>query len=194
MKKILVMLLALTLAFSMFSCGGDEQIEAFVAAIEETNPNTLTVTVKQESELGTLNAVYNTVYAEDGSFVMEYAYDVFNSAATSATEGVVSTKTGTVTCDKDGNYSDGGEFKGKNETSTGLTIDLEYKKFENYTISQDGTVLTAEISADISENVLGINLGVDSVLVITRAGNQVSTVSLVYTTEQGKVTILVSYN
>ena len=194
MKKILVMILALTLAFSMFSCGSDEQLEPFKAAIAATDPASVSVNVTLASSIGTLNSRFDTVYAEDGSFVLTYEYQEFNSAASSATDGPIKTVSGTVNCDANGNYSDGGAIAGQNAAATGLALDLDNKDLENYSVSADGKVLTVTIPADLSEAVLGVNVGQDSTLVINLAGEKVSSFSLVYTTEQGKVTILCAYN
>ncbi len=182
MKKILIIMLALTCAFAMFSCGDDESVslDGFKTAVNNTVPTVVNVSVEVETDLGALTSNFKTTYAADGSFVIDYSYEQFNTISSGDSVDVKSTITGQVTCDKDGNYSDGGAFVGKTTAATGVKLALVSKKMESVAVSADGNVLNATVKAANTKAVLGIEIASDVTLVITKAADKVVSCSMEY--------------
>ena len=191
MKKVLLLLLAFACVFSMFGCG-DERLEAFVTAAEATDPAVVNISSELKSELGTLKSNITTTYNEDGSFVMDYSYDELNTSSAGAADEVIVTKTGKVTCDADGNYSDGGSFKGKNEVTTGISLNLD-EDLLDYTISQDGNSLTAKVNAADTAEALGVDLGADATITVNMIDGKITSYTIAYTSELGDVSIVCAY-
>ena len=190
MKKILVIMLALACTLAMFSCGGDS-VDAFNKAIKNTNPTTVNVAIETGTALGSLSANYETVYAEDGSFTINYSYEKFNTSNEGDADDVTVTVSGVVTCDKDGNYSDGGALVGTATTVTGAKIKLGSKM--NYSVSNDGNVLTATVKAANTKAALGVEIAADVTLVITKANDKIVSYTMSYTTESSETTIICEY-
>lgn len=187
MKKILIVMLALTCAFAMFSCGDKSvSLDGFKKASNNTAPAVVNVSVEVESDLGALASNFKTTYAADGSFVIDYSYEQFN---TSTSGDGKSTFVGQVTCDKDGNYSDGGALTGTTAVATGAKFAFNSKKMENVTVSKDGNVLSATVKAANTKAVLGIEIATDVTLVVTKAADKIVS----YSMEFDKTTITCSY-
>lgn len=189
MKKILIILLALACTFTMFSCG--DSVDGFNKAIKNTNPAVVNVVVESETSLGLLKANYETTYAEDGSFTIKYSYEKFNGIAEGDADDVIAIVSGTVTCDKDGNYSDGGALVGAATTVTGTKIKLGKKM--DYSVSRDGNVLTATIKAAKTKSVFGAEFPADVTLVITKAEGKIVSYTIRYTTDAGTTNIICEY-
>lgn len=190
MKKILTIILALTCAFAMFSCGDETvSLDGFKKAVDNTAPAVVNVSTEVESALGTLASSFKTTYAADGSFVIDYSYEQFNTSTSGNAGDVKSTVTGQVTCDKDGNYSDGGALTGTTAVATGAKIAFDSKKMENVKVSEDGNVLSATVKAANTKAVLGIEFASDVTLVVTKASDKIVS----YSIEYDKTTITCSY-
>ena len=193
MKKFLIILLAALLTFSFISCGEEAKapsIDGFVAAVKKTNPKEVLISIKSETALGELNGTYKTVYAEDGSFTIEYSYEKFNEIGEGAEDELTSTVTGTVTCDKNGNYSDGGALTGTTTLVTGAKINLAKAKA---TVSMDGNSLTAKIKAADTKAVLGVELPSDAELVMAKSGDVIVSYTIKYQNASGEVVISCEY-
>ena len=190
MKKILIVMLALTCAFAMFSCGDESvSLDGFKTAVNNTAPTVVNVSVEVETDLGALTSNFKTTYAADGSFVIDYSYEQFNTTSNGDADDVKSTITGQVTCDKDGKYSDGGAFTGTTTVATGAKLALDSKKMESVTVSADGNVLNATVKADNTKAVLGIEIASDVKLVITKVADKVVS----YSMEYDKTTVTCSF-
>ncbi len=190
MKKILIIMLALTCAFAMFSCGDKSaSLDGFKKAVDNTAPAVVNVSVEVETDLGALASNFKTTYAADGSFVIDYSYEQFNTSTSGNADDVKSTVTGQVTCDKDGKYSDGGALTGTTTAATGAKLAFNSKKMENVTVSEDGNVLSATVKAANTKAVLGIELASDVTLVVTKAADKVVS----YSMEYDKTVITCSY-
>ena len=191
MKKILVVLLALTCAFAMFSCGNSASVKDFNKAIENTNPTAIEVDITSDTAFGALKASFVTTYAEDGSFTVEGFYEKFNAITEGNAEDLISAVNVNITCDKDGKYSDGGSFTGSNPVATGAVLNLNKKIDAD--VSADGNVLTATVKAENTEAVLGIEYAADVELVITVNDGKVVSYTMKYATDYGYDTIICSY-
>ena len=192
MKKILIVLLALTCAFAMFSCGKTADVKDFEKAIAATAPTVVEVEMVSDTVFGALSANFKTTYAEDGSFTIEGSYEQFNKSTEGKAEELKSSVPVNITCDKDGNYSDGGKFTGSNPNATGSKLSLG-RKVKDATISDDGKVLTATVKAKDTKSVFGIEYAKDVSLVITQNDGKIVSYTLEYATDYGYDRIICSY-
>lgn len=192
MKKLLIVLLALTCAFTMFSCGNSASLGDFKEAIDNTNPTAIDVQITSDTALGTLAASFKTTFAEDGSFVIDGAYERFNASTEGKAEDVKSVVPVKITCDKSGNYSDGGAFSGSNPAATGKKLVINKKM--GASISKDGNVLTATVKADKTEDIFGIAYASDVTLVITRNEGKIISYTMEYATDYGYDRIICNYH
>lgn len=190
MKKFLAIVLALACTLALFACGSySKDAEAFVEAVKATDPAELLVTVTLETAEGTYTSEYKTVYNEDSTSTM--TYKIATVPGLDSAEDIAYVE-GTVTCDKDGNYSDGGEVSGK-LAATGVKVDLESKKIKEYTVK--GNVLTIEVPQDRAEAIIGMELASDAVLSVTKnADGKIVSITLNYTAAEGTVAIVCEYN
>ena len=190
MKKIITILLLALLTFSFASCGeGDgPSVDGFVAAVNNANPEAIEITIKSATALGELSGTYTVTYNEDGSFTIDYVYEKFNDIGEG--DDLKSEVTGKVTCDKNGNYSDGGSLKGKVALAEGAKINLAKVKA---TISADGNSLTATVKAADTKAVLGVELPSDAELVIIKSADAIVSYSIKYSNASGDVTVSCEY-
>ncbi len=191
MKKILLLVLALACMLSMISCG-DDALDAFATAGAAQAPATIVVQTKMTTVQGDLLSAATTTFAEDGSFTLNYWMEKFN-AISATEEGEVKSKIETtVTCDKDGKYSDGGTLAATSTATTGHKLVFN-PKLMTYTVSADGNVLSATVSADNTEAVFGVAYGADVVLVVTKNADRIISFTLNYTVEAGTVEVKCNY-
>ena len=192
-KRIITAILLVCMVFSacfLVSCGGDGNLEAFSNAISATKPSKVEGTVTMYTEFGPLTATYTADIAEDNSFVVNYAYDKFNDTATGGAADVTSRVEGTVTY-KDGAYSDTSLAAKIPADAVAAKVKLSDKM--EYTVSEDGNVLAATVKAADTKSVLGVEYAADVTMVITKANDQIVSLSLTYTLTEGKVVVLCSY-
>ena len=191
MKKLLIVLLALACAFTMTSCGKYEFLDDFKKAIENTNPTAIDVQITSDTALGALNASFKTTYAEDGSFVIEGFYEKFNTSTEGNAEDVKTVVPVKITCDQNGNYSDGGAFSGSNPVATGKEIKL--KRRMKPSVSPDGNILTATIKARKTKRLLGAAYPNDVTLIITKNEDKIISYTMEYATDYGYDRIVCNY-
>ena len=143
MKKIIVLILALSCVLSMVACtdtpdAAEASIDAFVSAIADSAPASAKIEVSMQSELGTLSATYDVVYAEDGSAAVNYEREEFNPAGSSEIKNTVS---GTVAVSKDGKISDSAALGASGSVVT-MSLKLNKDKMD-YTV--DGKIGRAHV-------------------------------------------------
>ena len=197
MKKIFALLLIFTCAFALFACGDKgpspeeiayrEAVKTFTDAAAAV-PAGLSVTVKATTELGVLNSSYVTVYNQDGTSTIAYSVDKVNGLES---DEDFSTVTGTITVDKNGNYSDGGDFAGSNPAATGVKVDFASDKI---TCSISGNTLSAVVAAADTQAVFGISLPSDAVITAVKSADKIASISVNYTATAGAVEIVCTYN
>lgn len=147
----------------------------FAEAAASTDPEKLIVKViTSEIGKGTLESVFTVTYNADGSFVIEATVQKFN---TSFTGDLILTENVTITCDANGNYSDGGEFVGQNPVATGLAID--FSKLVTYS-TPNATLLNATVLKANTEAVFGVAYNADVTLTVNKDDAQITTVALSY--------------
>lgn len=193
MKKILILILALLSVFTFAACDGgevtDTQFDEFKLAYNATVPVKIKVDVLFETTLGDLNSSFETTFNPNGSSKIVYSYDVFNEISSDGE--IKSTVSGEIECDKDGNYSDGGEFVGKNSVVSGVKLNLDASLIKSYSI--EGDVLTATVAKENVKAVTGVDFGADTVLMITKADGKIISVSASYTAPTGNVSLICYY-
>ena len=190
MKKILALILVLACSFALFACGGPEApsyTEAaaeFITAFGSTTVNSLNVTVTTETAEGTLTATYTTEYHADKTSTITYSIETIPGL--DSTEDLV-VLTGTVVCDAQGLYSDGGEIAQK-LGATGIKFDYDSNKITTFEV--DGNVLAITVAAADTEAVIGYAIGADALVTVTKADGKITSVALSYT----GVNIVCAYN
>lgn len=193
MKKILVFILAVASVFTMFSCSGeDDGLKAFTKAVDATSPAVIEVNTTMTTVEGELKSQSTTTFNEDGSFTLAYWYEQFNTSASGVSEELITKIEKTVTCDKDGNYSDGGALADSTTATTGHKLGLDAKKI-TYKISEDGTVLTATVKANNTKAVFGVEIAADVTLVVTKNADAVVSFTMNYALEAGTVKVVCNY-
>ncbi len=191
MKKILTLILVLTCAFALFACGGNEEAPVyteaaadFITAFGATTVSTLKVTVTADTAEGTLTSTYTTVYNADKTSTMTYSIETIPGLDSAEDLEVV---TGTVTCDANGNYSDGGAISGK-LGATGVNFDIDSSVIKTFTI--DGNVLAITVPAADTQAVIGYAVGSDALISVIKADGKIASITLSYT----GVSIVCEYN
>ena len=191
MKKFIAFLIAITCVFAMFSCGNDS-VEAFTKAMNATEPTVVELNATVGTVYGDLDASYVVTYSEDGSFTVDYCYDEFASTSEGTADSVTIERKGTVSCDKDGNYSDGGAVSGKIESTSGKKLTLKDNKM-SAKVSGDGNVLTATVKAKNTKAIFGVDIASDVELVMTKSEGKIVSYTMTYTLESGNVTVSCTY-
>ena len=191
MKKILTLILVLTCAFAMFSCGDDvtapvytQEAAEFITAFGATEVTTLKVTVAAETAEGTLTSTYTTVYNADKTTTITYSIETIPGIE--STEDMV-VLTGTVSGDASGNYTDGGEIASK-LGATGVKFNYTSDKITNFEV--DGNVLAIVVPAADTQAVIGYAVGSDALVTVTKAEGKITSLTLSYT----GVSIVCQYN
>ena len=148
----------------------------FTAAVAATKPGVLVISVST-SEIGMpdLTSVYTVTYAEDGSFTVKINEQRYNSDLTDADQ-VINLPEVIVSCDANGNYSDGGEFAGSAPV-TGLKVN--FANLKTYSTPNANT-LTASVAAADTSAVFGSALGADASLTVNKDANAITYVAIAY--------------
>ena len=193
-KKIIVSAVAVVYMllgiFTLASCGS-EKFEGFSKAISATEPKTVEGAVTMYTEFGPLTATYTATIAEDGSFLIDYAYDKFNEIGDGGSGEVGSKVTGSVTY-KDGVYSDTSLAAKLSADAAATKLKLNGDKMK-YTLSDDGNVLSATVKAAKTKSVLGIEYASDVSFILTKEDGKIKSLSMTYTLAEGKVEVTSSY-
>ena len=159
----------------------------FVTASGRTDPSVLFVSVTTtEVGMPSLTSTYKVTYIQNGSFVIEFTEQRYNSDISSG-DIVVTLPKVVVTCDASGNYSDGGLFVGSNPAATGIKVD--FSKLKNYD-TPNSTTLNATVAAADTSAVFGSAYGSNVELTVNKSETEITYVSLSY----ANVTITCTYN
>ena len=209
MKKIIALMLVVGCIFAFASCnlipgfgtgdsGGDtgkvdnsEGIAAIQSAIDASAPDIAEISVVLDSSLGTLNGEYDVTYNEDGSAIVNYYYERFNSFGDDGvSDGFKSEYTGIVTVMPDGTVSDDLGGVASVEAIT-FDITLDQNKLENVVVSSN--TISAKVTKANTLSVLGVALDYDADLVISVGKNGVASVAISYVSASGPVEIVSVY-
>ena len=194
MKKILCLALALLMCASlMIACGDDpapevDDLKAFTDALAASAPKTAKVNTTLESALGALNAEYSVTYGEGGAAELVFTREQFNEITADTTE-FKSTVTGSASIDAAGNLT--GDL-GEGAVSAATVLKLALAK-DKMTYTVDGGILTATVSAENVQSVLGVDTGAETTVKLTVANGVVSSLTVSYTTAEGPATVVAVY-
>lgn len=180
MKKIISILLVIVCLGALFSCA-EPVVDAsnFQAAIDSTNPTKIIINTSTKDSNGELKGSFTITNNADGSSTIEYSYEkwlpIGEGDETKETVGPI-----TVTRDKDGNYSDGGEFTGSAPTgAAGVKVNLTNITSE-VKISADETTLTAVVAKAETKAVFGTAYDYDVSLTVVKGDAGIKSVTLDY--------------
>lgn len=209
MKKIIALMLVFGCIFSLASCNlipglgtddpgedieevdNSEAIAAIQSAIDASAPDIAEISVVLVSSRGTLNGEYNVSYNEDGSAVVSYSYELFNSFEEgSISDGVKSTYTGVATIMPDGTVTDAPGGIASVE-AVSFDISLDQSKLQKVVVSANS--ISAKVTKDNTLAVLGVALDYDADLVISIEKNGVASVAISYVSASGNVDIVSVY-
>ena len=199
---LLVISIALSMAF-ITSCGGGSDdddnkpqgkdgIDLFNEAILATNPDEITGTVVMTASFGTMTMEYVATLEDDGSFILEYSYDRFNSYGEGGTSDTATKVTGTVTYEN-GTYRGDTDAAKIPTNAVASKINLKSDKI-SAKVSNDGKVLAATVKAADTLDVLGVEYASDVTISLTMQNAKIASLTLTYTYEGANVTVLCNYN
>ena len=206
MKKIIAILLVLTCLMGFAACNKDETpddnnndgnntetatVATFTDAIANTDPKVAIITAEVSTTLGELNSRYEIAYNDDGSAVITYTYEKFNSLEEGAANELKTTYTGTVNRAADGTYTSDDELPDLSSVTAGVALDLTKLDASKITINEKGDVLEATVAKADTEKVFGTAFSVDLTLRISLADGKVELVNIDY--EGGKIVCQYNY-
>ena len=196
MKKIICLILALACVFSLFSCGN---VNSFIDIVNESAPTKiLTVTSLNDGERK-LTGRFETLI--DGSdFELSYSYQRYTVPGENPDpESLLTTEEGVIYY-KDGKYSKDGEnwvTEIPDAATQQVKLAFDKKNLGDYKISKDGKTLTASVTSEQAEAMLGINVGATDVVEITikHDGTYLRSIEIYYVTANAEaITISTSYS
>ena len=198
---LLVISIALSMTF-ITSCGGgsddddnkpqgNDGIDLFNAAILATNPDEITGTVVMTASFGTMTMEYEATLEDDGSFILEYSYDRFNSYGEGGSDTATKV-TGMVTYEN-GTYRGDTDAAKIPTNAVASKINLKSDKI-SAKVSNDGKVLAATVKAADTLGVLGVEYASDVTISMTMQNAKIASLTLTYTYEGANVTVLCNYN
>lgn len=203
MKKLLAVLIAVSCLLCVVSCNqtpttpeiptsdGGVSFSEFVAAANDTTaPKSSVVTIKLESDYGTLKSVLTVDYAADGSSVIVYKGQRYGMLSQGESH-IVDEDPITVTCDANGNYSDGGELVGNVVASGAFALNLVEGKLRDAKI--EGSILYATVFSVDTFDVLGINLGTTASIAVSIKSGKIGSLSVAYRDGADKINVECEY-
>ena len=195
MKKIIAILLALTLVFALASCNKDTtpsvDLEPFKTAIANTTLSSAKIEITAKNDFlpeHPLMAEYNVTYNDDGSATINYTYMVYNEITSNTTE-ITTTIPGYATISADGVVS--GDVSATVSAAAGVNFNLDLAKMA---ATEDHGILRATVSAANTADVLGGAIGADVVFTLTVANGTVTGATINYTLDGVAYEIVCTYN
>ncbi len=207
MKKIISLILTLTLAFSCFAvltaCGDEEEdTSPTVYEIVKTSAPTKIVTMVTfvDANGEDLGGTY-TMQIQGEDSIFEYEYRRYRTPEEGVAEGStdpIKTVSGKVYY-KDHLYSssEGDEWDASATLSSDVKLDLQEAYLTSPTVSEDGTTLTATLTAENALKVFGTDLSAngDIAITVTTNGTNLTGIVLTCTTASGaEVIVRTSYS
>ena len=204
MKKILIILLALTLVFSLASCKKDDpapstpsapvvDLAAFQSAVANTSLVSANIKVTASNDVfpnDPLVAEYDVEFKDDGSAVVSFTYMQYNEIKPGGTQDITSTYNGYATISADGTVT-GSQVNGTVTAAASVNFNLDGSKM---TVSEDHGILRANIPAANTASVLGGAIGADVVLTLTVSGGAVTGATINYELGGVSYEIVCTYN
>jgi hypothetical protein len=203
MKKILIILLALTLAVGLASCKKDDptpapaaptvDLAAYQAAVANTSLVSANITVTASNDFfpnDPLFAEYDVEFKDDGSAVVNFTYMEYNEIKPGEDKGIYSTYNGYATISPDGTVT-GSQINASVTAAASVNFNLDGTKM---TVSEDHGILRANIPAANTASVLGGAIGADVVLTLTVANGAVAGATINYVLNGVSYEIVCTYN
>ncbi len=200
-KRIICLILALTCAFVLFSCGG-ASADAFIEMAENSSPTKIITQTSINDGEETLSGRFETtVNGSNSEMIYEYQrYATIEEGVAGDTDEFIKTVSGTIYY-QNGSYS----TDGTNWTTSipdASTLQVQFKLTEknlgDFTVSTDGKTLTTTITSAQAAEILGIDVAAteDGVaLTIVTDGVYLRRISVSYATENAEnVSIETSYS
>ena len=164
MKKIICLLLVLACSFAMFSCGdktGESGVDAISKIVKESSATNIVTQVDYVIEGEAVTGIYTTaVDRASGKSQFSFTYSRY-ATVEEMNDGYIKTVDGVIWYDSDGSISrDEGDTWEPNNAPAYLphSLDISEARFASFTISEDGTDLTAEISPAEAKRAFGTNI------------------------------------
>ena len=197
MKKIIALIMALTLVFALASCApASTDLIEYTEAIANTTPASAIIDVTTyDTEFAIeLKGLYTVTYNEDGTATLEYEYEKLNPAIVSGSDAEMKEViNGSATIGADGAVT--GDVSASVIAATVIKFDLT-KTIKTYIVARG--ILTANIDKANTAAVLGVELPSDASLELrlaeTEAGARIGQATVNYTTDRGTVRIVCQYN
>ena len=203
MKKILIILLALTLVFSLASCKKDDSgntpaaptvdVAAYKTAIANTSLVGASIKVTASNDIfpnDPLVAEYDVDFNDDGSATVSFTYMQYNTITPGTEQGITSTYKGSATISPDGTVT-GSDINASVTAAASVNFNLDESKM---TVSEDHGILRASIPAANTASVLGGAIGADVVLTLTVANGVVTGATINYVENGVSYEIVCTYN
>lgn len=178
MKRIVSLLLILTLVFALASCApAGADLSKYQNAIDATSPAKVTISTKLNADDVELLGSYEIVYA-DGVANITYQYEELTLLGDNIKETVGPI---TTTLSPDGTATG---VNGNITSAAKLNVKLDAAKMKSF-IEAKG-ILTCEILAANTASVLGFSTGADTSLELRlTADGKIGSASINYTTGEG---------
>ena len=201
MKKILCLVLTfglvLTLGLALVSCG--DELPAIYTQAAELDPTRVVTMVEYKNTDGKTLVGWYDLQVEGENSIFTFKYDRYRTVKEAIAEGTserIKTVEGTVYC-KDGKYTGDGFSWSSAPVSTDIKLNLDPELLKDAVVSEDGNTLTALITPENSEAVIGTTLSAvgDISLTATSNGTFFTGIVLTCTTIEGaSLTVRTSYS
>ena len=197
MKKIICLILALTCVIGLTACTRDAK--KFIELVNASQPTKISTVTSFNDGERKLSGKFET--AINGSdFELTYSYERYTVPGENEDpEAFLTTEAGTVYYEN-GKYSKDGEnwfTEVPNAVTKQVKFAFDVKNLGDYTISKDGKTLTASVTSEQAEAMLGINVEATENVEITiqHDGTYLRSIQVYYTTETAKsVSISTAYS
>ena len=206
MKKLIVMLLVLSLTLCLPGCKlikgkvtKSSGINDICEIAQNAAPTKIITEVNMVTKAGQSLVGYYVTSTDGTNAIFEYKYQRLATPAESIELGdssLIITEEGVI------NYKDGVFFSGDNETwrpGTGtafeLRLDFDKSLFKDATANEEGTELTATMSAEELAEFIGTNLNVvgNATVTVSTNGRNLTLVTISCATANGDLVIRTSY-
>ena len=197
MKKFICLILALTCAFSLFSCG-NSRVDDIIEIVNSSEPDNIKTFTTYTSGGQLLSGSFNTDIT-GSEYVTTYSYQRYADPLVDGGDAYIKTVEGTVYY-SNGKYSVDGEnwsITAPDSNVINIKFKISAKKLGKAVVSSDGKTLTATISAADAYSMLGVNLSANDAgvtLKISTNGTNLTYVTISYVTaSEASVVIQTSY-
>ena len=201
MKRIVALLLALTLVFALASCKPDDTpdgpaklditpVKEAIAATALTSARVEVVASNDFLPEHPLTAKYDVVYNADGSASVVFTYDQYNDITPEGGD-IITTSRGSATVAADGTVT-GDPVSGTVTGAASVSFNLDESKLASFDLSMG--ILSANVAKDNTAAVLGSAINADVVLTVATANGVVTGATISYDLDGVHYEISCTYN